>query len=353
MRYSYVDKHLKEYIDNGVITSSTPIATTQIQPSSLDLRIWSVAYEIDCPFVPVGINIDDYIKERKFKKVTITSDFILKKWKHYLLECQESIRLPSNVFAIMSSKISIGRIDLHVRVITDYNTHYDHIAYWHSWKLWFIVTSNSFNLSISSGVPISQMMLFEERDKIISDNFRALFDKNQAPHTVLHFSNTRNKIDVTIDLTPWEIAWYKALITDDVLILKEWENNSSTFFEPIYPENNSSLKVEKHAFYILTTYERIVIPSNYSCEMNANDNTKWELRVHYAWFFWPWSWTYNNGNLWVLEIRPYEDMHIFHRQPIAQMIYNPNIDNPEQLYWQKRNSYSNQRKNTLSKYFKI
>lgn len=253
----------------------------------------------------------------------------------------------------MSPKSSIGRIDLHVRMIGDNNKYYDHFPFGYQGKLWFIITANSFSTQILPGTPVNQMMLFEEKSLLQTQSFQALYNKDQEAMPAFHFSEQSMVCDMSIDIQPGETAGYRAKNTDKILDIRKTKNNiQEDFFELIETGNQGKLKLEKDGFYIFTSYERITVPADYSCEMIPSDNTKGELRVHYAGFFDPGWGMGNRGDRGVLEIRPYEDIIISHRQPIAQMRYNPNIQIPEVLYGvEKKSNYAGQEKNKLSKYF--
>ena len=58
----YSDVGLRRFIDSGIITSEKSIEETQIQPSSLDLRIGRKLYHLPYSVIP-GKNVERYLED--------------------------------------------------------------------------------------------------------------------------------------------------------------------------------------------------------------------------------------------------------------------------------------------------
>jgi dCTP deaminase len=128
------------------------------------------------------------------------------------------------------------------------------------------------------------------------------------------------------------------------------------FFTPV-TVRNGKLKLVKGSFYILSTYERVVVPPHLSAELRAIDTRFGEFRSHSAGYIDPgWGWGKDgsvHGRPITLEMNPYESMDASPRQTIARIRYEHMKEIPDVPYDLANSNYTKQvRGAALSKHFK-
>jgi dCTP deaminase len=114
-------QRLEELIDAGYIRASTPISDDQIQPSSIDLLLGPVAYRVPASFLPNSRStVRKKRQDLKICQVDLTSAALLEKGTVYIVTLQEELFLRDDLSAMANPKSSTGRVDLFIRLITDY-----------------------------------------------------------------------------------------------------------------------------------------------------------------------------------------------------------------------------------------
>lgn len=360
-------QYIKKMVEGGEIIN---VDKNNIQPASIDLSISEEGYRMKGVFLPrKNESAREIVKEESLYKINLNNP--LEKNGIYLIKLNESLNLPEDVFALSSSKSSVGRVDLQTRLIVDGYSRFDSVPAGYQGELWLQVIPKSFLIKLNFKDKLNQIRFFNGEAKIncreieeIYSEQKLLFDEN------LNLARSDEKVSkdgsgsivMNINLNGEKsggIIGYKNLLVDCVLdFSKKNYYNPDDFFEPVYSPQNGKLILEKESFYIFSTKEYIRVPGNLASEMIAYDIYNGEFRSHYAGFFDPGFGYGKNGEVKgrqaVLEIRSYENNFIFRDgQPICRMNFEKLIEPADFVYGEEIGShYADQSGPKLSKHFK-
>lgn len=341
-----VDKNLRQLIESGVI-SSPFFHEKSVQPASVDLPIGDVAYLMKNTVLPSNVRIDQLLETHAVDIISLKEKQLLHKGNTYFIPSIKA-DLPEHIYAYLSPKSSIGRVDLLVRGMVDNFGFYDVIPAGSKKQVWLQVKPQSFHVRLQEGIELSQLMAFE--DSSVQPTSRPLLldeEGNDLFHRV-------HKDDVTMHLgLPGDrLVGYVAKDTGVPIDLTQKNSAVKTdYFNELQLNTDGSLTLEKGKFYILATKELVVIPKDISVEMLPFSHRIGELRVHYAGFFDP-GFGAPRGASGVLEVRPHETMTVYDGQPICMMRSYSNKQVPESLYGESGSNYQGQIGPRLAKYFK-
>jgi dCTP deaminase len=351
---------LKELFASGFIEG---VPEKYINPASVDLPLSDEAYRLESIFLPlVGEKVRPLIKKVGGIRYDLKNP--LEVGVPYLIRVEGNFNLPENVYAYANPKSSTGRINLFCRTVADGEAMYDALSHtgW-SGELWIQVRAESFPVLITPGQAVSQLRLFDGK------TFLDRLELNMALHQYGIFFHPGGR--------PWERG--KHLRHADSLLLSllvekgmaGWECRGSTkvfdfgkidhyqpedFFTPVAVQDGR-VRLLKGSFYILSTYERVVVPPHLSAELRAIDPRFGEFRSHSAGYIDPgWGWGKNGeqkGRPITLEINPYETMYAANRQTIARIRYEHMREVPVVPYDLANSNYTKQNRGAaLSKHFK-
>ena len=347
---------LKTMIASGEISAAGEIQQSQIQPSSLDLRLGKKAWRLQASFLPGSKSkVSDKLKDLAMHEINLTSGFILEKNCLYLILLQESISLPRNINAIANAKSSIGRLDLLTRLITDYGTEFDRVEKGYAGPLYAEISPRSFSVLAKMGSRLNQIR-FRRGKVIINDKDLALLNKS---HNLVGTEATVDGgISFSIDLGEGfnEIVGYKAKPHAPLIDLSKLNYYDPMDFWDRVQVKSERLILDPGAFYILMSKETVTVPPEYAAEMTPYLAMVGEFRVHYAGFFDPgfgYAEKGGSGSRGVLEVRCYEaPFALQNGQVIGRLIYEKMSDIPEILYGNESKSNYQGQKLKLSKHFK-
>jgi dCTP deaminase len=328
------DTRLRAFVDDGVVQSDHPLADGQVQPASIDLRLGSVAYRIRASFLPgLGRTVEDCLSgDLVMHKVDLREGAVLETGCVYLAPLQESLNLPAGLSASMNPKSSTGRIDVFTRVIADEAAAFDRVPEKYQGPLYAEICPRTFSI------------LAREGDRLSQIRFR------QGEHTP-----TRD-VTVSVDLGGFEdgIVGYRARRHSGLIDLANIGTHArDRYWEPLYaPDGNLILDPEE--FYILASLESVVVDVTEAAEMAPIATEIGEFRAHYAGFFDPGfglEAAGGAGGRAVLEVRGRDVPFILeHGQPVARLVYEPMLGEPEAAYGTIASNYQAQGLK-LSKYF--
>ena len=352
------DSTLHSYITSWTISWTQ--WTTQdelhsyVQPASIDLPVWATIYHCNHKLVPWTSTIEEMLSEIATHEINTMSGQVLYKGQTYLIPTLKA-DLPEHVWWVCSPKSSLWRIDVLIRTVTDKCELYDRVSEGYTWVIWLEVTPQSFNIIVRKWVTLSQMMLFDWTQKRVApEEWITLYD---TWWTQLEPSVIDDQYILHVWIWNHDLVWYRAMHTDRPINLSKInEYDPNEYFKTLQLDWSAKDKLilQKDMFYILPTYENIVIPKHVCVEMLPFSQYVWELRAHYAGFFDPGFGM--DAKAWasgVLEVRPHETLHIRNRQPICLMKAYELQNLPSQLYAKTNwNTYSAQQGPKLSKYFK-
>jgi dCTP deaminase len=352
-----------DLIQAGFITGAKE---ENVKPASLDLTISSEVYKVDGVFQPnVGQTVKEVLGSIKKKKHDLKDPMLCNQM--YIVRLNESLALPTNVYAYCNPKSTSGRIDVHVRVIADCVPRYDTISP-AGWKgeLWISVVPKTFPVIMYEGLSLNQIRFFNA-DMRLNDfeleiamkKYKLLWDQSSGKpiaYNEVRIKDNDHSLILTLDLFSKNVG-YVGIKNDKPVDLKNinfYKPNS--FFKPIKKDGNF-IHLKKNEFYILSTLESVRVPPELACEMVSMDDRSGEFRSHYAGFIDPgWGWGANGegkGRPLTLEVRPFEDLIVWHGQPIAKIRFEKVAEIPQVIYDSIPSNYIQQSGTRLAKHFKV
>jgi len=342
--------------ENGEIIPQAPLAPTQVQPASLDLRLGSVAYRIRASFLAgKGRKVADRLHAFEMHRVDLSNGAVLEKGCVYLVPLQEALALPPHVQAVANAKSSTGRLDLLTRVITDGGVEFDRISAGYHGPLYAEICPRSFSVLVRPGMRLNQIR-FRHGQAVLND----------AELRALHSSDTlvngealiQDGLGFSVDLNPGagSLVGYRAKPHTGVIDLDRISAyEPRDFWEEVH-SSDGQIILDPGAFYILVSREAVHIPPAYAAEMAPYLAMVGEFRVHYAGFFDPGFGHHaagGAGSRGVLEVRCHEAPFVLeHGQVVGRLVYERMAELPQQLYGSGIASNYQGQGLKLSKHFK-
>ncbi|MFP4402438.1 MAG: 2'-deoxycytidine 5'-triphosphate deaminase domain-containing protein [Candidatus Nanoarchaeia archaeon] len=365
MKYTLVDSQLTQCIENKTIIPLNDLdLSSHIQPSSIDIPLGNKAYLLSERALSTTHSIEEILPEIALQTLDLKEETLLLKHHTYLIETDIEINLNSHMSAKCSPKSSIGRIDVLVRCICSSISMYDVFATQSRGKLFLEITPQSFNIIVKKGVTMSQIRLFEEKhhekihiqkkQELLKTCIQDIEKNNSTNSSKLQFDEHIAFLGIQVSSN--KAFGYVAKRTQQPINLTKTNYHSAhDFFEPLRCEtdsfNNSKITIEKNRFYIFHTSQSIRVPSTHSIEMLPYSHLIGDFRAHYAGFFDP-GFGGESGAIGVLEVRSYEDIVIYNKQPICAITIYDNSKIPNKVYGEAKNNYQGQEGPKLSKFFK-
>lgn len=357
------DRLLHQMIDSGFINGSS---SNHVGPASFDLCVSNEMYRVNGMFQPrIGETIRHLLTRLDSQRHKLGMPF--EREVVYLVRLNESLKLPHGVYGYCNPKSSTGRHDVHIRVLADGVPRYDAVTpSGFVGELWAVIIARSYPVIISSGEPLSQLRLFNADTRLSEEEIEIAFTKHGLLHTLDGESISYNDVKIrdndgsiilTLDLKS-EIAGYKCSGEQRILDFSKGKNthDSESFFEQI-KVCGDHVRLRRGEFYILSTAEAVRVPPTLACEMVPMDERSGEFRSHYAGFIDP-GWGYGKegdgkGRPLTLEVRPFEDLVMFDKHPIAKIKFERMSEVPDKHYDSKAvSNYCTQDGPKLAKHFK-
>ncbi|MBM4439127.1 MAG: 2'-deoxycytidine 5'-triphosphate deaminase [Candidatus Rokubacteria bacterium] len=367
------DHALRAAARDGWITGATPLTDVQFQPSSLDLRLGAVAYQLRASFLPYREPVRTRITQGNFTDVDLVIDELslaagatLQRNNVYLVPLQESLALPRDVRGRCNPKSTTGRLDIFTRVIADHTARFDEIDAGYRGPLYVEISPQSFPVRVYEGGSLSQLRLHAGAttlsDTALDRLYREtplLYDDDDRP-----IPPSRRVISdglcMGIDLSGREtegVIGYRAHANPPVVDLNRvGAYDAHDFWEPIKRPNRDAYILEANRFYILASKERIRVPPEYAAEMVVYDAGAGEIRTHYAGFFDP-GFGYGAGDVLgtkvVMEVRAREvPFMVYDGQTSFKVGFERLQGPPERVYGVGLGSSYQHQTLTLSKHFR-
>jgi len=365
---------IKKLVSGGNLFSSTePISEDQIQPASVDLRLGAKAYRLVSSFLPESHGVmerlsggDGEDSDLVMYEIDLREGGILEKGHVYLIPLMEELNLPEGVSGRANPKSTTGRLDIFARVLTDKNPRFDDISPGYRGQLFLEILPRSFTIGVKQGLSLVQLRLMDGDSVVCDDELRTL----QRDVGLLYDCSGNGRardvsiskgIFMSVDLSGEDmdgVIGYKSRKNSHIIDLAKRDYyNISDFWEPVTGGTNSTLILEPEEFYILSSREKIRIPTGYAAEMAAYEAGSGELRTHYAGFFDPGFGYGQSGEVMgtkaVLEVRAHDvPFMISHGQTFCKLAYERMRTLPEKTYGPKIGSSYQFQGITLSKQFK-
>lgn len=330
------NQHIETMLSSGQIRVDAPVATGQIQPASLDLRLGTIAYRVRASFLAGGgRTVAERLEAFEMHRVDLSDGAVLEKGCVYLVPLMESLALPDTISAVANAKSSTGRLDLLTRTITDGGTEFDRIPAGYTGPLYAEICPRSFSVLVRPGMRLNQIR-FRTGHAILAD------DALRALHAEMPLVDGTAVIDdglgfsVDLKLPDTTLVGYRAKPHTGVIDLdKIGHYDPDAYWEEVHTETGQII-LDPGAFYILVSREAVHIPPDYAAEMAPFLAMVGEFRVHYAGFFDPGfghDAAGGTGSRGVLEVRCHEAPFVLeHAQIVGRLVYERMQEAPTQLY---------------------
>jgi dCTP deaminase len=345
----------------GAILATAPIAPEQVQPASLDLRLGARVWRVRASFLPSArTSIEERLQELALHKIELSEQgAVLETGCVYLVELEERLALPPDLFAAANPKSSTGRLDVFTRVIGDRVASFDALPAGYQGPLYLEVSPRTFPILVRRGSRLAQVR-FRRGDARLDGKALAALQARERLVDAADADLASGAISVSVDLSgrlSGGIAGYRAKRHTGLIdIDKRGVYDVADFWEPIAARTRRGLVLDPDAFYILASEEAVHVPPDHAAEMVPFDPLVGEFRVHYAGFFDPGFGHAAAGGMGaraVLEVRSREVPFILeHRQIVGRLIYERMSERPELLYGEALGSNYQAQGLKLSKHFK-
>lgn len=321
---------LAALVDEGAVLSAHPLDRDQIQPASIDLRLGARAWRVRASYLPRGRKVSDRLPDVLMHEMDLSKGAVFESGCVYIAELQESLKLPKGISARANPKSSTGRVDVFVRLLSDYGDLFDDVADGYQGPIYVEIAPQTFSVLARTGTRLNQLRL----------------KRGISPK--LYTADCG--VDLTGDLVGFRARRHAGIIDLDHI----GGHDPKKYWEPLY-QNGGQLLLDPGEFYILASKTNVEIPVLEAAEMLPIDPSVGEFRVHYAGFFDPGFGTeeaQGSGSKGVLEVRCHETPFLLEDgQTVARLVYEPLTAKPEKLYGQMGSNYQRQGLK-LSKHFK-
>lgn len=352
------DKDLVKLIGKGLsipdpkILSDKALWKKVIQPSSLDLRLGSKAWQMEGSIRPMrDETIELMVRGRSIKELHLSekgTEFL--RDRTYIVVLQETVHdLPAGAQIRSNPKSSTGRLDSLARLLADCNQQYESLHGHYAGRLYLEVSPNSFGLVLRRGDALNQIRYSLGNpimpDKEILSVLRVkplLYTKEGHPSKAGQVT-VDNGIVLTADLngehTDSTIVAYRA--KKDCLPPVDFRGIGKhllyEYFDAIERPKGKELRLESDYFYLLSTNEAVSIPPAFAVELSQFDSRAGNITWHYAGFIDPGFGYFpgqeQQGNTVTLEVRAHNRAEIIrHGQPIGVMKMERMSSDPLLIY---------------------
>lgn len=364
-------QEIRELIAKGHVRAFPEIAEGQIQPASLDLRLGDVGYRVQASFVPQNSTVERGIADAglSMSRVDLTRTTVFERGCVYIVPLLEFLDLPDWIAARANPKSSTGRLDIFIRLITDYGEEFEKVKRGYKGKLYAEIAPRTFSVIVRAGMTLNQLRFLwgnpKPSDRATAALEKAAWEKEEA----LVYGEQGNpakariaKKHVTLSVNlrggdPSEVVAYKAKKNAPVIDLANIDYYApEDFWDVRHDTGKRGLILEAGDFYILASKEKVSVPPDWAAEMLSLDQDLGEFRIHYAGFFDP-GFGYGAGDVRgtraVLEVRAHEvPFLIEHGQVMGRLSYMPLRSRPDKIYGTEIGSSYQRQGLALSKHFK-
>ncbi len=356
-------QQLEALIGQQIVVESK-LDPDQIQPASVDLRLGNKAWRVRSSFLPgADSTVEGKLAQLDgvMHEIDLSDGAVLERGCVYIVPLQEALRLRAsdNMTGMANPKSSSGRLDVFVRVMSDYAIEFDRIARGYRGPLYAEISPRTFSVLVRAGSRLCQLRLRSGSPVLGRERLRDLHKKHQLVDTEESEATLGSRsVAVTLDLKGEganSIVGFRAKRHAGVVdVDRKNALDPSDYFEPI--RSCDWIILDPGEFYVLATRERVTVPPEHSAEMIAYDTLVGEFRVHYAGFFDPgFGWSPDNsvGSRAVLEVRSHEVPFLLeHRQIMGRLCYERLTEVPASLYGASLGSHYQGQSLALSKHFK-
>lgn len=329
----------------------------RVQPASLDLTLGRRAWRVRASFLP---SLQRRVEDRLggglvMHEIDLSGGAALERGCVYIVELAERLALPPRTYAAANPKSSTGRIDVFVRLVTDYGAAFDAIPDGYSGPLFAEISPRTFSILVRPGSSLNQIR-FKRGAPALSDSEIA------ALHAHAPLIDAAVNIDGGLGLrarikgSPGEIiGWRARRHTGLIDVDKRGGLAPEEYFEALPAPAQGFIILDPDEFYILASREVVAVPPDYAAEMAAVNTGLGEFRAHYAGFFDPgfgWSAGRAPTSRAVLEVRSRDAPFVLEDgQLVARLVYERLAAASQRLYGADLSSNYQGQGLKLSKHF--
>jgi len=341
---------IKAALKEGLIRADEPVTETQIQPNSLDLRLGTYCYRIQCSFLPGQRPIQECLQDLSWYRINLDDQgVVLERNQVYLFPLMESLQLPEKLSGHANPKSTTGRLDVFTRVVVEGGVQFDAIPAGYRGPLYLEVVPRSFALKVRPGDSLAQVR-FQAGKTVLSDQ-----EVESAIDTILTEPDGSRPPKLLISEGVFLTASFAGVQGTDVIGYRAKRNtrpidyrelgsvDPRLYWEPVRAQQGPVI-LEPDEFYIFASHELMCLPPGLCAEMVPFDAGSGELRTHYAGFF-DSGFGYQEGAAAVLEIRNRDVPFLLAPgHALCRLIFFPTSENPDVLYGQAaKSNYQGQR----------
>ena len=350
---------IRALIEANRIRLSEPVASGQVQPASLDLRLGRVAYRVRASFLPTpGATLDSKLGELSLHTIDISGGAVLETGCVYVVPLIEALELPADIAASANPKSSTGRLDVFTRIIADGVPSFDTIPAGFKGRLYAEICPQTFPIVVRRGSMLSQIR-FRRGNPILDD--RALSELHARQMLVAGggAADVRGGIALSVELAgrgSGPIGYRAKRHTGIVDVDRPGACALLDYWEPLSALEDGRLVLDPDQFYILASKEAVHVPPDHAAEMMPFNPLVGEFRVHYAGFMDPGfghAAAGGAGARVVLEVRSHKVPFILEDgQIIGRLVYERLLEPPDILYGRDVGSNYQAQGLKLSKHFR-
>ncbi|MEM8937063.1 MAG: 2'-deoxycytidine 5'-triphosphate deaminase [Pseudomonadota bacterium] len=353
------DTEIAEHIKHQVIENGD---LDRVQPASLDLAFGSRAWRVRASFLPSRSRT---VSERlshglAMQEIDLAAGAVFERGCVYLVELAERLALPPDLSGAANPKSSTGRVDVFVRLVTDFGYVFDDVPAGYKGPLYAEICPRSFSIFARKGSSLNQLRLKREPSALDDTALAALHQSSPlvdiAAETGADISGglgLRASLMGDAEMIGWRARRHAALIDVD----RVGALDPQDYFEPVRPQKSGFIILDPDEFYILASKEALAIPPDYAAVMTPISPGLGEFRVHYAGFFDPgfgWSAATQapSPSRAVLEVRSHDAPFVLEDgQLVARLVYERMAHRPSKLYGAEAGSNYQGQGLKLSKHF--
>ena len=352
---------LRQMIRAGEIAAANPIAETQIQPASLDLRLGRRGWRVRASFLPgPGNDVGRSIADLGMHEIDLGQGAVLERGCVYIVPLQEHLKLGYRVTGFANPKSSSGRLDVFTRLIVDGAAAFDRIEDGYAGPLYAEIAPRTFSVLVREGDTLNQLRIRRGSPRTTDTSLKRLQEEVTLVHGREDGADIDHGIAVSVDLAgegQGALIGYRARRHTGLIDLGKVDHyDPLDFWEPIHRRGPARLILDPDDFYILASREAVTVPPDHAAEMQPFNPLVGEFRVHYAGFFDPGfghAGADGQGARAVLEIRSREVPFVLeHGQTVARLIYERLTAQPDKVYGPGIGSSYQRQGLQLSKQFK-
>jgi dCTP deaminase len=353
---------IKELIRSREIFALREVTPEQIQPASLDLRLGAKAHRVRASFLPgPERSVAETTAEFSLHEIDLSQGAVLETGCVYIAQLEEQLALSGAIAGWANPKSSIGRLDVFVRLITDFAAEFDRVPAGYKGPLYAEISPQTFSILARQGSCLNQLRLGRGSPATSDAKLRAVHEEIGLVGDRPGDKKVKTgALDLTVDLAGerasglvgFRAKRHTALVDIDRVGVYD----PAEFWDPIPAALARRLILDPNEFYILASREPVKVPPDYAAEMAAYDTQVGEFRAHYAGFFDP-GFGYQAGDgpgtRAVLEVRSHKVPFIIeHGQTVGRLVYERMGALPEALYGEGIGSSYQAQGLKLSKHFK-